>query len=141
MNNSRDKTIRFTVSLPGRLLAQLDRRVTRTGYASRSEFIRDLIRDSMVEERWRDGTRTVVGVLTIGYDHHQSDLPRKIMDVQHTEYVNILCTTHVHLDHHHCLEAIIVRGRPAEIETIRTRLAGLRGVKFAKLSRASKLEL
>jgi CopG family nickel-responsive transcriptional regulator len=80
-------------------------------------------------------------VLTIGYDHHQRDLTKKIMEIQHNTYVNILCTTHVHLDHHHCLEAIILRGRPPEIEKIRTQLAGLRGVKFAKLSKASKVEL
>lgn len=136
-----DTTIRFTVSLADRLLTEVDRRVAATGYASRSEFIRDLIREKIVEDRWQDSKKTVVGVLTISYDHHQRDLPQKIMDIQHNTYVNILCTTHVHLDHHHCLEAIIVQGRPPEIEKIRTQLGGLRGVKFAKLSRASKLEL
>jgi CopG family nickel-responsive transcriptional regulator len=141
MKDQADTTIRFTVSLPDRLLAEVDRRVSATGYASRSEFVRDLIRENIVEDRWRDSKKTVVGVLTIGYDHHQRDLTQKIVDIQHGSYVNILCATHVHLDHHHCLEAIIMQGRPPEIEKIRTRLAGLRGVKFAKLSKASKVVL
>ena len=141
MTKQADATIRFTVSLSAQLLAELDQRVATTGYASRSEFIRDLIRDKIVDDRWSDSRTTVVGVLTIGYDHHQRDLPKRIMDIQHNEYVNILCTTQVHLDHHHGLEAIIVQGRPPEIEKIKTQLGGLRGVKFAKLSRASKVEL
>jgi CopG family nickel-responsive transcriptional regulator len=141
MKKNHDDTIRFSVSLPEGLLQELDSRVVGKGYASRSELIRDLIREKMVEDRWRSGTGRVVGVLTIGYDHHQRDLLRRIVEVQHSRYVNILCSTHVHLDHHHCLEAIIIQGRPSEIERIRAQLGGLRGVKFAKLSKVSKLEL
>lgn len=141
MKKNGDDTIRFSVSLPEGLLRELDRRVVNKGYASRSELIRDLIREKMVEDRWDGGAGQVVGVLTIGYDHHQRDLLRRIVEVQHNKYVNVLCSTHVHLDHHHCLEAIIIQGSPPEIEKIRTQLGGLRGVKFAKLSKASKVEL
>jgi CopG family nickel-responsive transcriptional regulator len=137
----KEKTIRFTVSLPEPLLKELDRRVIPKGYSSRSEFVRDLIRDQLVEDKWKKSKERVVGVLTIGYDHHQRELAQKIMEIQHASHVNVLCTTHVHLDHHNCLEAIIIKGRPPEIENIRMRIAGLRGVKFAKLSRASRVDL
>jgi len=133
-------TIRFTVSLPSALLRQLDKRVGAKSYASRSEFVRDLIREQIVESKWTESERQVFGVLTIAYDHHRRGLTQKIVDAQHSAYVNILCSTHVHLDHHHCLEAIIIRGRPGDIEKIRMRIAGIRGVEFAKLSKASTVE-
>ena len=136
-----DRTIRFTVSLPEELLTELDKRVTVKGYESRSELVRDLIREKIVEDRWQDRGEDVVGVLTISYDHHQRDLAYKIMEVQHNQYVHILCSTHVHLDHHKCLETIIIAGHPPEIERISDEIGTLRGVRFAELTRASKVEV
>jgi CopG family nickel-responsive transcriptional regulator len=133
-------TVRFTVSLPGDLLAELDRRMVGQGYASRSEFVRDLIRERMVAEKWADRRREVVGVLTIAYDHHQRDLAEKLVEIQHRKYVNILCATHVHLDHDNCLEVIIIRGRPPEIEKLSIEIGGLRGVRFSKLTGAASVE-
>lgn len=134
-----DSTIRFSVSLPQGLLAELDRRVTHQGYASRSELVRDLIRERLVEEAWASGASEVVGVLTLVYDHHQRELPQRLMDIQHHEYLHVMCTTHVHLDAHSCLETIILQGRADEIERLTHHLGGLRGVKFAHLARASRL--
>ncbi len=131
---------RFSVSLPDPLLSELDRRVIRRGYASRSEFVRDLIRERLVEEKWEAGNAGVVGVLTLSYDHHQRDLMQKLVDIQHSQYVNILCNTHVHLDAKSCLEIIIIKGKPEEIEKIAIQSGGLRGVRFAKLTRASSVE-
>jgi CopG family nickel-responsive transcriptional regulator len=136
-----DDTIRFTVSLPSPLLRELDKRVGRKGYASRSELVRDLIREQIVETKWQDSEEDVFGVLTISYDHHQRGLTQRIIDAQHSAYVHILCSTHVHLGHHHCLEAIIIKGKPRDIEKIRTQIGGIKGVKFAKLSRASTVDI
>jgi CopG family nickel-responsive transcriptional regulator len=135
-----EQVTRFSVSLPDSLLAELDHRVIRRGYASRSEFVRDLIRERMVEDKWKKDTEKVVGVLTISYDHHQRGLIQKIVDLHHSQYINILCTTHVHLDRDNCLETIIIKGRPREIERIAVKSGGLRGVRFAKLTRASSVE-
>ncbi|PVV19420.1 MAG: nickel-responsive transcriptional regulator NikR, partial [gamma proteobacterium symbiont of Ctena orbiculata] len=128
---------RVTVSLPEGLLHELDKRFIDQGYASRSELVRDMIREKLVEERWADEQEEVFGVLTISYDHHQRGLTEKINHIQHHSYINVLCTTHVHLDHHHCLETIIVRGKPNEIEQLVTKIGGMRGVRFSKLTRAS----
>lgn len=135
----KDDTVRFTVSLPDGLRRELDRRMVARGYASRSEFVRDLIRERLVREKWGDGKQKVVGVLTISYDHHQRELADRIIDIQHRRFVNVLCTTHVHMDHDNCLEVIIIRGRPPEIERMSIEIGGLKGVKFAKLTRASAL--
>jgi CopG family nickel-responsive transcriptional regulator len=128
---------RVTVSLPEGLLHELDKRFIDQGYASRSELVRDMIREKLVEENWADEQEEVFSVLTISYDHHQRGLTEKINLVQHHSYINVLCTTHVHLDHHHCLETIIVRGKPHEIEQLVTKIGGMRGVRFSKLTRAS----
>lgn len=128
---------RVTVSLPEGLLNELDQRFIAQGYASRSELVRDMIREKLVEERWLAENEEVFGVLTISYDHHQRGLTEKINRIQHHSYINILCTTHVHLDHNHCLETIIARGKPGEIEQLVTKIGGMRGVRFSKLTRAS----
>ncbi len=134
-------TIRFTVSLPDTLLKELDRRVVGRGYASRSEFVRDLIREKIVEDKWSDDAEEVIGVLSITYDHHQRELAEKLVHTQHSRYVNILCSTHVHLDHDNCLETIIIKGRPFEIEKISIEIAGLRGVRFSRLTRTSRVDV
>lgn len=137
----KEDMIRFSVSLPRKLLREIDRRVVKKGYASRSEFVRDLIREKMVVDKWLNSKEDVVGVLSISYDHHERELARKIMEAQHNRYVNVLCSTHVHLDHNNCLETIIIKGTPPEIEKISIKISGLRGVKFAKLTRASKVDM
>jgi len=134
-----ETTIRFSVSLPQTLLEMLDLQVSQAGYSSRSEFIRDLIREKIIENEWQDETADVFGVLTLTYDHHQRELAQKIMDIQHNSYVHILCTTHVHLYHDLCLETIILKGKPQEIEILSGEISGLRGVRAAKLTKATKL--
>lgn len=134
-----EPTIRFTVSLPQSLLAALDERVTSKGYASRSELVRDLIRERIIEATWEGGETEVFGVLTLVYDHHDRALTQRILEIQHRDYVHVIATTHVHLDHHNCLETIILYGKPAEIERLSQEIEGLRGMRFAKLTRAARL--
>ena len=134
-----EDTIRLSVSLPRPLLEELDQRVISKGYASRSELVRDLIRERLVADAWAGTDEAVSGVLTIVYDHHQRDLTQQIVDVQHRELVHVVATTHVHMDHDNCLEVIILRGRPAEIERLSIEIGGLRGVRLAKLTQASRI--
>lgn len=134
-----DETIRFTVSLPASLLREIDDRVGESGYVSRSELVRDLIRERMVEDKWSDTDAEVYGVLTISYDHHQRELSDKLVDIQHGKHANVLCATHVHLDHHNCLETIVMKGHPEEIERIALKIGGLKGVAFSRLTKAANL--
>jgi CopG family nickel-responsive transcriptional regulator len=136
----RDEIVRLSISLPASLLSELDRRVIRRGYSSRSEFVRDLVRAKLTEDTWSRGKDEVVAVLTIGFDHHRHDVSERINEVQHHSHANVLCSTHVHLSHDECLEAIILRGRPEEIERLSLEIGGLKGVRFAGLTRASKGE-
>ena len=131
-----DKVIRFCVSLQESLLTELDEKIIKKGYASRSEFVRDMIREQMVSDSWDVEQEEVVGVLTLVYDHHQRELAQKMIDLQHRQYVNVLCNTHVHIDHHNCLETIMIKGSPSIIEDLAIEIGGLRGIKFSKLTKA-----
>jgi len=124
---------RFGVSLPGDLLARFDNEIDQRGYQNRSEAFRDLIRDYLVK-RDLDKDEEVVGVLNLVYDHHVPNLSVKLNDIQHDHYKNILSNVHIHLDHHNCLEVIIIKGRYSEIKQLSDRIIGTRGVKHGDLS-------
>lgn len=124
---------RFGVSLPGDLLARFDNEIEQRGYQNRSEAFRDLIRDYLVK-RDLDNDEEVVGVLNLVFDHHVPNLSHKLNDIQHDHYHNILSNVHIHLDHHNCLEVIILKGRYSEIKQLSDRIIGTRGVKHGTLS-------
>lgn len=126
-------TKRFGVSIPDELLAKLDRLAKKKGYGSRSEVLRDLIRDRFVEEEWTAPDKEVVGTVTLIYDHHAHDLSDKLTDLQHDHFANIISSTHIHLDHHNCLEVLVVRGAAGKIKKIADQLIAAKGVKHGKL--------
>jgi CopG family nickel-responsive transcriptional regulator len=129
---------RFGVSLDEALLAQFDRVIARKGYTNRSEAIRDLIRESLVREQWELGADEVVGTLTLVYNHDVRDLSDKLTDLQHAHYKAIVSALHVHLDAHHCLEVLVLRGKAKELKSIADRLIGTRGVKHGTFSATSE---
>lgn len=137
---TKNKVIRFTVSLQESLLEKLDYHLEQKGYSSRSEFIRDLIREQMVEEVWSTEDTQVTGVLTIVYDLHQRELSKKIIELQECTRAFIICTTQVNIDHNNALNTIIIRGRPKQVEDIAHQISGIKGIKFAKLTKTSKYE-
>lgn len=126
-------TKRFGVSIPDELLAKLDRLAKKKGYGSRSEALRDLVRDRFVDEEWQSLNKEVVGTVTLVYDHHVHDLADKLTDIQHDHFANIVSSTHIHLDHHNCLEVLIVRGEGRKIRRIADQLIAAKGVKHGKL--------
>jgi CopG family nickel-responsive transcriptional regulator len=123
---------RTGVSLDEGLLSEFDRLITKRGYKNRSEAVRDLIREALLSETV-DLNRPVVGTLTLVYDHHVPNLSEKLTDAQHSAGAMVLAATHVHLDHHYCLEVIIMKGRSKEIQGIADRILALRGVELGKL--------
>src|SRR5580700_4029964 len=118
---------RTGVSLDDDLLKEFDRLIAKRGYANRSEAIRDLIREALLAETVHSN-QPVVGTLTLVYDHHVPNLSQKLSEVQHSAGASILAATHVHLDHHYCLEVIIMRGRSKDIQAIADGMLALRGV-------------
>jgi CopG family nickel-responsive transcriptional regulator len=128
--------VRQSFSLEQPLLDRLDRLVAQSQYTNRSEFLRDLIRDRLVEQAWEENEEALATV-TLIYDHHAHDLSRKLTDLQHAHHGNVLATTHVHLDHHLCAEMIMIRGRAAELRALADQIRRLRGVLHAALAMSS----
>ena len=125
--------VRTGLSLERDLLERFDAAINRKGYQNRSEAIRDLIREHLVEEA-ADENKVIVGTLTMVYDHHQPNLSAKLIEAQHKAASKVLAATHVHLDHHHCLEVVILRGRSGEVKSLADRILSLRGVKHGQLT-------
>ena len=125
---------RFGVSVPGNLLARFDEFTGRRGYTSRSEAIRDLIREKLVVQEWERPDSLVAGSVSLVYDHHQLDLPRRLAEFQHDHHDLIISTVHVHLDHYNCLEVLVLRGRAGEVRSFGETLVSLKGVRHGKLT-------
>jgi CopG family nickel-responsive transcriptional regulator len=126
---------RFSVAIPEDLLIQFDNLVARRGLAkNRSEVIRDLIREALVDEEWDDHDQEIVGTLTIVFAHHASDLQAKLDHIQHDHHDRIISAMHVHLDAHNCLEVIAMRGRSADVRGIAEAILGVKGVKHGRLT-------
>lgn len=124
---------RFGVSMDFDLLARFDALLSSKGYVNRSEAVRDLVRDALVEDGLDRGEGEAVGTITIVYDHHVRDLSDKLTEHQHTHHDAIVSALHVHLDHHNCLEVIIVKGQVPAVKRLADELIGTKGVKHGKV--------
>ncbi len=124
---------RFSVSLDENLVARFDAKIRKEHCPTRSKAIGDLIRASLVQTEWRTGSE-VAGAVVLVYDHHERNVMKKLTEVQHDVQDAIISTQHIHLDHHHCLEIIAVRGKPARIDALVKRLKSVKGLKHVSLS-------
>ena len=130
--------MRIGVSLPENLLAKFDAIILQRGYSSRSEGIRDSIRNYIVHFEWMsdvEGER--VGVITIVYDHSQRGLVNSITEIQHDSGDIIQSSLHVHLDEDICLEVVVLRGDGPDVKKAAERMMALKGVKHVKLTTTS----
>jgi len=124
--------VRTGLSIDRELLARFDLAIAKKRYENRSEAVRDLIREHLVSEE-ADSNKVIVGTLTIIYDHHRPNLTEQLVDAQHHAGSSVLAATHVHLDHHNCLEVVIMKGRSNVIRELADRIISLRGVKHGQL--------
>lgn len=130
----KERVTRFSVSLPPTLLDQLDAMAGEKGYGNRSLAIADMIRAHLVEHHGKQGNEEIAGTITLVYDHHKQHVQAALTDIQHDHHDVIVSTLHVHLDHHNCLEVVVVRGKAALIKKIADELIAAKGVKHGKLT-------
>jgi len=124
---------RLSVSLDDELVRRFDARIEADGCPTRSKAIGDLVRESLVRTEWRKG-EDVAGAIVMVYDHHKSDILRRLTSVQHDCHEAIISTQHIHLDHDNCLEILAVRGKPVAIEAILKRIKAVKGLKHIPLA-------
>ncbi|MFC1848679.1 nickel-responsive transcriptional regulator NikR [candidate division CSSED10-310 bacterium] len=124
---------RFSVSLAKNLLDKFDQHIQAEQYPTRSKAVEDLIRLCLIKKEWAQGDE-VAGAVLIVYDHHKPNLAAKLTRIQHDYHHTIISTQHIHLDHDNCLEIIVVKGKPEEVETLAQRLKTMKGVKHGSLT-------
>lgn len=128
---------RFSVSLENDLLEQFDRYCKEQHFATRSEAVRQLIRDTLTEHAWESESQDAAGTLTLVYDHHRQQLRDHLTQIQHDHTDLVVSTLHAHLTHDVCLEVIVLRGPAGRLQEIAAQLRGLKGIYKGELVMAS----
>jgi CopG family nickel-responsive transcriptional regulator len=133
---------RIGISLDKKLLSKFDKLITKKGYASRSEAIRDLVRQQLSSEEVGNPKSQAIAAVFLVYDHHATKLTERLIRLQHssvagshrTHAVHVISSLHVHLDEHDCLEIIVLRGRVGEINNIGENILSMKGVKLGRIN-------
>jgi CopG family nickel-responsive transcriptional regulator len=119
---------RISISLESALLDAFDKQIDGKGYATRSEAIRDLIRDRLIREEAKHAEGEQVAVVTLVYDHHARELAARLIDKQHHHHDVVVSSLHVHLGERHCLEVSVLRGPAKEVIHLGDELIATKGV-------------
>ncbi|MEM6962151.1 MAG: nickel-responsive transcriptional regulator NikR [Myxococcota bacterium] len=123
----------MSLAIEPELLRRFDALTERSG-GNRSEALRDLIRNRLIEEEWVSSDEgDAVASVTLVYDHSKRDLADRLLEVGHDNHDAIMASMHVHLDHDNCLEVIALRGNPKALRGIADSLIGMKGVKHGKV--------
>lgn len=125
---------RVGVSFEPRLLSKFDTLLKKRGYTNRSEAIRDLIRKEIIESEMKEEDCTVIGTLTIIYDHEIGNITNKLLHLQHHHHQEITFTTHIHVDDCTCLEIVVIRGQLSHVRKFSENIKALKGVKHGQLA-------
>ncbi|TAN47110.1 MAG: nickel-responsive transcriptional regulator NikR [Candidatus Methanoperedens sp.] len=126
---------RIGVSLPENLLEKFDEIITKRGYSSRSEGIRDAIRSYIRYYDWMsevEGER--IGILSMTYDHSQRGLVTSLLDLEHEFTAITRSAVHIHISHDECMEVLLVQGDGKDVRAIAEQVMALKGVKNVKLT-------
>ena len=124
---------RISVSLPPRLLGQLDQMVESRGYDSRSQAISEMVNYQLAEHRRKVGNDVMVGTLTLLYDRSTRGLQKSLADIQYRHIDEVISSLHVHLSHDQMMEVILVQGRAQQLQRIADQMTVLRGVITSRL--------
>jgi CopG family nickel-responsive transcriptional regulator len=125
---------RVGVSLEKELLSAFDKLISSQGYQSRSEAIRDLLRQQLSSERIRNEKTRAIAAVVLVYDHHSTALMERLTDLQHSHLLQTISSLHVHIGHHDCLEVIVLKGRVGEINKMGEKLISIKGVKLGRIN-------
>ena len=132
---------RVTLSVDDDLIAALDRHAGERQYATRSEALRDLLRELQARQRLADaeaaspsgGDDFCIATLAYVYDHETRELGRRLTRAQHHHHDLQVATLHVHLDHQSCLEVSVLRGPARTVRAYADATTSQRGVRHGRL--------
>jgi CopG family transcriptional regulator, nickel-responsive regulator len=125
---------RITITIDDELLRSIDELCRRHHYTSRSEAIRDLVRQAETREQASRQTGSqCVATLSYVYEHHTRDLAKRLTNSQHDHHDLSVATLHVHLDQEDCLEVAVLRGRVEDVQGLADSITSQRGVRHGHL--------
>jgi CopG family nickel-responsive transcriptional regulator len=125
---------RVTISLDEELTHAFDTLIADQGYGSRSEAMRDLVRQAIAARREIRSDGECVANLSYVYNHHVRALAQRLTEISHEHHDQVVATFHVHLDHEHCLESVMLKGRTSEVRALADAIRAERGVTFGELN-------
>ena len=125
---------RIGVSLEKELLADFDKLIAKKGYQNRSEAIRNLIRQQLSSRHLGNPKTKAVAAVCMVYDHHSTKLMQKLTSLQHSHLLQTICTMHIHLDKHDCMEIIVLKGPVGEINQTAENILSQKGVKLGRVN-------
>jgi CopG family nickel-responsive transcriptional regulator len=86
------EVVRFSVSLEADLLEEFDRYCQEGRFATRSEAIRQLLREALTAHAWESDAQDAAATLTIVYDHHRTHLAERLLELQHRHPDRVVST-------------------------------------------------
>ena len=134
------KITRFGVSLPDELLQRFDRFLAKKENPTRSKAIADIIREELKKDSLTTGKQGTGAILLV-YDHHKRELVNTLTNIQHQFHHMVICNQHIHLDHHDCLEIIVIKGIQNEMVKLTNTLKSVKGVKYGALNIATTKDI
>jgi CopG family nickel-responsive transcriptional regulator len=122
-----------SISLTAELLKELDEFMNRKGYSSRSEAIRDAVRDILSEyELSRFEKGKVTSTITVISEHEKHDVDERLTRLRHEHDQIISGNMHIHLGKTYCLEIFITEGQVEEVLDFIGRIRAMRGIQQVK---------
>ena len=131
--NSHSGVARISVSLPEKLLSQLDSMVAERGFESRSQAIADMINQQLTEHRQELGQDIMAGTINLVYDHSIPGVQKHLADLQHEYIAEVISALNVNLKHSNTLSVMLVQGPASKLKMIADRMITCRGIISGKL--------
>ncbi|MHC4984023.1 MAG: nickel-responsive transcriptional regulator NikR [Planctomycetota bacterium] len=129
---------RTALAIDRKLLERFDAWTASHGYSNRSEAVRDIIRNTLIEAEWADPNAPVIAVLSIVFDHSKRRLAQEMTELQHEHHRAVLCSQHVHLDGRRCMEVVIMQGKARALRRLSDAIIATRGVIAGKVTLMSR---
>jgi len=125
--------IRFGISIPADLLKKFDQNLAQKQKQNRSDAIRDLIRDRLVQDAWTEGKGEQTATVTLVYEAHNADVQRRLAEAKRSLGQHLLSALQVRISSTQELEVLALRGQASTVRNQAENVLGIKGILHGKL--------
>ena len=129
-----DKVTRIGVSLEPELLKAFDESISKKGYVSRSEALRDLVRDSLAENSWKNDDTDMIGVLIVVIDLRVTNVLEKVDTIYRNHSSVFMYSSSVPVDNFSKMDVITACGKLHDLRDFLADVTSIKGVLRGKLA-------